>query len=172
MSVSAKLIRDYNTKLMSSDTVRMLVRSVAQDPQNETVNYAKSKFTVTKQVADMNQSSVQQARRAIIGWLNAVYFSNLDQPFNVRWWWEMHTRIQKLLVVSMVLEGDNLRSFGPDVTPMWNDIPQALVELYLLIDEKRKDVFPLLARQYAELLTVVKDQTTDGAWYAGLYLQD
>lgn len=160
MSIAAKLISSYNVELMGHEKVRNLVRSVAQDPQNETVDLLKSAQTV--RAVPLEDGGA--ARRAIVAWLNDVFFSNKDLPDY--WWFEMHTRIRKLLVVSMVLEGDNLRSFGvekPDVT----DIPQCLVYLWAKLDE--------LAERFAMLRSIHVDQvrkvgaTQQGMAFLSLY---
>lgn len=165
--LSAKLISDYNTVLMANGKVRALMASVVQDPQNETVNMSASKATVT--AADkLNQENGDggAARREIIGWLNTLYFTLVSSKkkkeiFPLEWWWEMHTRIQKLLIVSMVLEGNNLRSFG--CVPKKSDIPQCLVKLQSTLEQKRKN-FHSLKLQFLECV-----ETLDSN-YITLYL--
>jgi hypothetical protein len=82
----------------------------------------------------------------------------------------MHTRLEKLLVVSMILEGDNLRTFG--ATPTTTDIPQALIGLYEILLVKRS-IFPALRRQYAERVhRLYEDDRTGGShWYICCYLK-
>jgi hypothetical protein len=173
MSAGAKLIQEYNCDLMSENDIRLLVKSVSQDPQNETVDFEKSKLTVREAsrkifLQEGGPALVGSARRKIIGWLNSVYFTDKHLTKDgrtglpVEWWWEMHTRIQKLLVVSMILEGDNLRSFG--VTVQLDDIPQALIGIYEKMCELRKVQFPALKAAY--LLRVMNMDPT----YVELYL--
>jgi len=76
--------------------------SVSQDPQNESIDLLASQISVTKQAELISDKG--EARRQIIGWLNQLYFTQLETSFPLQ--------LQKLLVVSMVLEGNNLRSFG------------------------------------------------------------
>jgi hypothetical protein len=135
MSVGAKLISDYNVQVMSNPHIRVLVASVVQDPQNETLNVSASKASVGAAAGSFDDKG--QARREIISWLNAVYFSNLESPLPVQWWWEMQTRIRKLLIVSMVLEGSNLRSFG--CKPEKSDIPQSLIGIPLVLASKKAE---------------------------------
>lgn len=137
---SAELLRRYNVELMSFESVRKLMASVAQNAQEETVSFINSMTTVRKAIDQIGLESTSQARRHIIGYLNDVYFTPEDQ-ISDEWWFEMHTRLQKLCIVSMILEGDNLRSFG--VIPNESDIPQALVGIYTILVQKRS-TFPLL----------------------------
>lgn len=105
--------------------------------------------------------TVDDARRAIIGYLNDVHFTSEALPD--AWWFEMHTRLQKLCVVSAVLEGLNLRSFG--ATPEASDIPQALVGVMLKIIQVRAE---LLSQLRALHLQRVKELPVD---YVECYLQ-
>lgn len=148
MSIAANLIERYNTSLMANADVRALVSSVDQDAQSETIDMEASASSVRAKVPQLE--NVSQARREIIGWLNGVFFSVTEMDL---FWWEMHTRIQKLLTVAMILEGDNLRSFGtPEkpVVPTAMDIPQCLVGLHLLIASLKKEKFPELEKSYAQ----------------------
>lgn len=137
---SAKLLRYYNVDLMSFEVVRKLMASVTQNAQDETVSFVDSMESVRKAMNQMGPESTGHARRQIIGYLNDVYFTPQDQ-ISDEWWFEMHTRLQKLCIVSMILEGDNLRSFG--VVPNECDIPQALVGIYTILIQKR-NTFPQL----------------------------
>jgi hypothetical protein len=130
---------------MSNTEVRRLCASVVQNAQNETVDMEASIVSVVPQ-------DDGTARREIIAWLNAVLFTYIMEGLDAlptRWWWEMHTRIQKLLIVSMILEGRNLRSFG--VVPQHDDIPQCLVFLQHTLEERRAH-FPKVREEHAFLL--------------------
>ena len=144
MSVPAKLIKTYNVVLMANANVRKLVASVSQDPQNETVDLEESQMTVRQAIREIGDPAAGDARRQIIGWLNSLYFSrdeiSLGWSFGIPFWWEMHTRIQKLLIVSMIMEGENLRSFGAEPEEM--DIPQCLVGLQIILYQMREEEFP------------------------------
>jgi len=131
---------------MSNPTVRDLVASVSQDAQNETIDLVESFDSVTRKAAEIPDTG--EARRQIIGWLNQVYFTQLILSLPTEWWWEMHTRIQKLIVVSMVIEGANLRSFG--AVPQIDDIPQCLIELPTVLKNMRWK-FPSLRKRYLEM---------------------
>jgi len=158
MSIEAQLIETYNVKLMSNADVRLLMASVSQDPQTESVDMKKSKNSVRKVVDEI--VDIGTARRQIIGWLNMVYFSittivspdqyqiTMSTP-STKWWWEMNTRIQKILIVAMILEGDNLRSFG--ATPETMDIPQCLVGVYQGLQNHRKH-FPSYVKNYKSVI--------------------
>ena len=129
---------------MSNEEVRKLVASVTQDAQSETVDMIESKCSVHECAQKI--TDVGLARRQIISWLNLVFFTNQQSTIDSHWWFEMHTRIQKLLIVSMVLEGDNLRGF--DCTPEESDIPQCLVHLQNHLNNLRKDVFPKMREDF------------------------
>lgn len=163
MSISAQLIEEYNTKLMADANVRALVAAVAQDPQNETVDLSASRASVRSAVVDDHG----KARRAIIGWLNKLYFSQLDNVIPFAFWYEMHTRIQKLLVVSMILEGDNLRSFG--AIPETSDIPQCLVFLQRELIVHRHRDFGGAKKDFEKAVDVLKKDDDFGKWYLALY---
>jgi hypothetical protein len=162
MSIAAILIERYNNDLMSDANVRNLVRAVAQDPQNETVDYVKSAETV-RHAAPRDDGA---ARRRIIGWLNAVYFSHNE--LSSEWFFEMCTRLKKLLIVSMILEGDNLRSFG--ATPGPSDIPQCLLRIWDTLDRHSKQ-FDRMRADYANEFARIS-ATTDGKQFTNLYCLD
>jgi hypothetical protein len=157
MSDAASLLRRYNTELMSSRSVRQLMSSVSQDAQNETISYRESMVSVRNAVQLIGPDSVGEARRSIIGYINDVYFTQ-NNTLSDEWWFEMHTRLQKLCVVSMILEGDNLRSFG--AIPQNDDIPQALVGVFSIILEKRK-LFPMLRQTYSEKVNALREHCSD-----------
>jgi hypothetical protein len=170
MSISANLIDEYQTSLMSNDVVRYWCSVLPQNAQTETIDMTKLQQVIRKAVQDVQalsafKSDVHSARRAIMGWLNKVFFSHLESPFHEIWWWEMHTRIQKLLVISMVLEGDNLRSFG--AKPETSDIPQALVHIMRTIKSHQKKAFPKLQKEYQ---ICVESLNTEDSDYINLYL--
>lgn len=133
--MAAKLLRRYNTELISNPDVRSFMAAVSQDPQKETVAFNESITPIRNYASQIGPERTGQARRLIIGYLNDVFFTPFtDIP--LQWWFEMHTRLIKVCTVSMVLEGDNLRSFG--AVPGEDDIPQALIGVFTTIIEKRK----------------------------------
>lgn len=165
MSISAILIEEYNTKLMSNGNVRSLVKAVKQDPQNETVNLIDSLQPVRAVASKLDDYG--EARRAIIGWLNKLFFSSLDNPIPSLFWYEMHTRIQKLLIVSMILEGDNLRSFG--AVPERSDIPQCLVFLQQHLLKQRQSDFNDAKQKFETAIKELHNDEEFGNWYLTLY---
>jgi len=164
--MSARLINAYNTDLMSDANVRLLVKSVAQDPQNETVDVKKTGIYVKRAANEIGDGG--KARRRIIGWLNDLFFTSKEQEIPSCWWWEMHTRIQKLLLVAMVLEGENLRSFG--AVPETTDIPQCLIGLQLELERQREAHFSLLKTAFQKDVQTLQKDAGFGAEYIDLYI--
>lgn len=157
----ADLIAQYNTVLMGDANVRGFSASVAQDAQDETVDLVASFESVQK----FAQGDTGTARRAIISWLNSVWLCTIsDSIVATKFLWEMHTRITKLLIVSMVLEGRNLASFEGHPTPHPSDIPQCLVHLWNRIESYRKLVFPDMLKAHTLQLGLLPDD------YVRLYL--
>jgi len=166
MSICAQLISKYNTDLMSMEKVRSLMRAVPQDAQEEAIDLELAQEAMPSEIAKMGGVSALGAeRRAIIAWLNTVYFSDQQEAFPSAWWWEMHTRICKLLVVSMCLEGANLRSFGVEKVEC-SDIPQCLLYLHQKISHEEAD-FEALSLRYKTLGTAMQK---DHPLYMKLYL--
>lgn len=118
------LIAKYNDVLMSDSRVRKLMKTIVQDPTTETQDNNASKAALLELLRD-DASYLGEPRRAIIAWLNECYYSVLTRKF----WFEMHTRMHKILTVSIVLEGQNLRKFGVE-KPKKSDIPTAITHLY------------------------------------------
>ncbi len=136
-------------KIQGNEDVRTYLKAVAQDPQNETINYTNTKQAVWQ----MNVTDEFTARLTLITNLNNIFFllqaireeAKFVETAKV-WLWENHTRLLKMIAVSMVLEGYNLRSFG--AIPELSDIPQSLVVLHGLILESGKD-FEQIAKVHA-----------------------
>jgi hypothetical protein len=154
----ASLISDYGI-MLNTTMLRSLLTSVDQDPKNETVNLEKSKITVRKKIEAIPSTSVdtyEKTRRDVISWLNRVWFVSIaagsdradeaSRELFRRFMWENHTRLQKVFIVSMIMEGRNLKSMGG--VPEKADIPQSLVYLPLLIAEMRKAIFPQMEKQF------------------------
>lgn len=131
---AADLVSDYNSELMASSDVRALMRAVPQDPQDESIYFGVVQDRVRAAAAKLDDAG--NARRRLIAYFNRLYFSGLD-ALPPTFWWEMHTRLSKALAVSMVLEGDNLRSFGAGVVPDESDIPQALTHVAKKLNSMR-----------------------------------
>jgi len=161
MSIGAKIIKEYNNDLLSDARVRSLLASVVQDPQNETVNFEESAYSVRNGTKLIDNGEV---RRKIIGWLNLVWFSR--ESLSTEWWFEMHTRLQKLLIVSMILEGDNLRSMG--ATPDKSDIPQCLVGIKYELDYRKEADFPELMEKFKQRISLVEKEE-EGKAFINLY---
>ncbi len=169
-----RLANEYWT-MLGTTKLPDLLRSVSQDAQTESFDMNKSHGTVSV-AADAIESGrdgeLNDARRALIGWLNSLWWHivkvapdiNESQPVALTaFLWEMNTRISKMLVVSMVLEGRNLRGFG--ATPEKSDIPQCLVHLWERLDVCRKRFFPQLEKEYAKSIDRLPSD------YTRLYLE-
>lgn len=126
------LIQSYNSKLMANDDIRMLMASLIQDPESEQLDEMKSKIAINNIVTN-NMALLGTPRRAIIGWLNECNFADLTDKF----WFEMHTRMHKILTVSIILEGMNLKKMGVK-DPQSSDIPTAITYLYTMMWRYRK----------------------------------
>jgi len=149
------LISAYTT-LISNATVRLLLKSVHQDAQLETINHTLSKETILavyNSIETVDQKTT--ARLLIIGFLNQAMYAiypkypgrtDVFDPANI-WLWENHTRLSKLLAVSMVLESENLKSFGV-AEPDWSDIPQALIKIAICIRYAKNNVFKDMGVQH------------------------
>lgn len=120
------LIMEYNTVLLSDSRIRKLLSTVVQNATDETQDNIASRAALVKLVnEDTTEQYLNEPRRKIISWLNQCQFQTLTSKF----WFEMHTRMAKILTVSIVLESLNLRSFGVE-HPEKSDIPTAIVRLY------------------------------------------
>jgi hypothetical protein len=119
-----ELINVYNTQLMSNTGVSDLMSRVVQDPTGETIDYA----ATNEKFAELDVKEHQEQRRTIIGWLNQVFSVDLKEALPVEFWWEMNTRLKKLMIISIILERKNLQSFGVAKCD-WGDIPQCLLHI-------------------------------------------
>ena len=140
-----QLMYEYNAEILESATVCNLLFRVSQDPIRETVDMAKTLEEFA--FVSMHDPAVQQARRLILGWLSLVCFGgDLTNEF----WFEMHTRMEKLITVSSILEARNLHNMGgiPDAT----DIPTALVKLHAQLREYRKNHLKADTERHLEML--------------------
>jgi hypothetical protein len=162
MSVAARLFYDYNVDLMENSDVRQLMKSVSQNPQNETIDYVKTRKSVREIIATISKDNVQTARRALIAFLNAVWFDM--GGLSDEWWFEMHTRIAKSVALSLVLEGDNLRSFGTEenpVTPESSDIPLCLIGLSVHLDTFHSFRFNNLRKEFEKKIKIMSNDVID-----------
>jgi hypothetical protein len=137
------LIQSYNSKLMANDDIRMLMASLTQDPESEQLDEMKSKIAI-ENIVTKNMALLGTPRRAIIGWLNECNFADLTNKF----WFEMHMRMHKILTVSIVLEGMNLKKMGVK-NPQSSDIPTAITYLYTMMCNYRKYHHALELAHYA-----------------------
>lgn len=151
----AKLIAEYYD-MLGETKLPLLLMAVAQNPQDETVDLKRSYAPVLSAAAEID---LQPVRRALMGWLNSVWLctggpgtfaSGAGAAPSGLFMWEMHTRIQKALVVAMVLEGRNLESFGAE--PKKLDIPQSLVWLWSRIEFYREHFFPAIKEMHQSYL--------------------
>ncbi len=140
-------------KIQDNADVRTYLKAVAQDPQNETIDYAKTKQDVESVMVE----EAFTARLTLITNLNNIFFllhalgEDEKHTETTRvWLWENHTRLNKMIAAAMVLEGNNLRTFG--ATPEKSDIPQSLVRLNVWICESGM-FFESLAKAYADIMT-------------------
>lgn len=148
MTSPAKLLRHYNTRLMAHESVRALVVSVRVVGSGDAIDYGASVRTVRAAAHGLTGADLVEARHEIMGYLSDVYFTSIHDTIDESWWWEMHVRLEKLLVVSMILEGDHVRSTGVS-NPDARHIPQALVGLYERIRNLKRDTFPALRERFA-----------------------
>jgi hypothetical protein len=147
-------------QLCSNAKFRNLLQKVIQDPQTETVDYLMSKIPVTNYYTSLSNDDAGYVRRDTINWLNRVMFEVLPgeaSPLSEHakiWLWENHTRLEKVLIVSMIMESLNLQlTFG--AVPTITDIPQPLVRLPVLISEMRRSVFPQMKENYEKLVSTL-----------------
>lgn len=154
-------------KIQANADVRAYLAAVAQDPQNETIDYDMTKEPV--EAASMCADDAITARLTLITNLNNIFFVLLSLHISAKnevvvntWLWENHTRLNKMIAVAMVLEGNNLRTFN--ASPRLMDTPQALVYLNMWI-LNAKPSFEKLAALHTEAL---KEHGSD-AFYA-LYI--
>lgn len=143
--MAGNLINDYNTVVLANTQVRDLLRAVVQDAQTETQDDVQS----CKVILDMLKTRKEllgEPRRIIIGWLTQCACTQLSDKF----WFEMHTRMGKLLLVSAILEGANLRSFGVEAAHE-SDVPTAIGNLYRDLVVYRRERLPGDRVTYAAL---------------------
>jgi hypothetical protein len=191
MSTAANLAAQYYDLLNEdADRVSALFKAVSQDAQTETLDLEESVKTVNAKATQLEANDekareamisinavigpthLQQARRKLIGWLNALWWYIAEawpnataKPSRVvlSFLWEFNTRLSKALVVAMVLEGRNLRSFG--ATPEQTDIPQCLAHLWHRLAVCREYHFGALRDEYVVLVQSLPTE------YTALYLK-
>lgn len=131
------LIIKYN-ELVTSVLNKLYKLVIVESTSDELIDIPKTQTKMFYLLSDPLQRNVimNEYRPALIGFLNAVYFSRSE--ISTEWWWEMEYRLRKMITVSTVLERENLISMGgtPDIT----DIPQCLVGLWNLIEKKRTNI--------------------------------
>lgn len=152
------LLDEYNNNLMSNEHIRFLLRNVNQNAQNETIDLDKSNEQLSNLIRSNSELYLGAPRRAIIGWLNKVYFCSVASKLPIEFWWEMNTRLTKLTTVSLILERENLKSFGVEKLSEM-DIPQCLVHVTDSLKINRK-LFAQLAelqrKKYNDNINVLK----------------
>ena len=142
-------------QLCGNENFRNILKRVVQDAQSETVDYLMSKIPVTTYYTSLKEEDAQYLRRDTISWLNRVMFDVLAEPNSEQvtmWLWENHTRLEKVLIVSMIMESLNLQ-LNLGAVPTVSDIPQPLVRLPVLISKLRANVFPQMKREYEQLVS-------------------
>jgi hypothetical protein len=190
MGTAANLASQYYDLFSENAAMSALFKSVSQDAQTETLDLEKSIDTVNAEADKLEAedekankamrainavvvpTNMQQARRKLIGWLNALWWYIAEAWPNattdpsrviVSFLWEFNTRLSKALVVAMVLEGRNLRSFG--ATPKQMDIPQCLSHLWHRLTVCREYHFSSLRDNYVGLVKLLPTE------YTALYLK-
>ena len=149
-------MNDALSKIQGDTSIRAYLGAVAQDPQNETIDYVKTKEAVDD--VKVRFGDAYQARLKLITNLNNIFF--LIQAIREEgklvitaklWIWENHTRLDKMIAVAMVLEGNDQRH--GDAKPELSDIPYSLVILNGLIREWGRNDFDHLAGIRAATIT-------------------
>ena len=96
--MEAVCIEKYH-KLVRNEYVCALVKAVVHDAQSET-------RTVMKSLAKVKKcKGFKTARHDVAGFLGYLYYSR-GCDFDPTWWFEMESRIYRLICVSAFLEGD------------------------------------------------------------------
>lgn len=156
--------------LQANAEVRSLMRSVKQDAQNETIDYHETKGSVKEQI----EKSSFETRIMIIGFLNSVMYALLDEgggesEIKLTWVFENHTRLSKLLTVSMIWEAMNLASFPGVIALKWDDIPQCLIKIQTFIMKARRDYFDDIRAQHKKQFIWLSNAIPE---YINLYTED
>lgn len=146
-----------------------LLESVSQDPEDETVDFAKSANPV-RAAAHRIGGALDEVRHDLISWLSSIWFhavvhhdeissSHPEKNPYFLFLFETRVHIQRGLVVAMILEGDASRAGG--VAPKKKDIPQCLLFLMEHITRCRERVFPQLAANHTKMVDGLKDDYVD-----------
>jgi len=144
------LISDRYTSLCGLSKFRYLMSLLKQDMASEKIFMEESGERVYFVVKSEGLDAYQNTRREIIGFLNAIFFSDME-TFTAAWWWEMRTRILKVLTIAAVLERENFVSMGG--TPKPTSIPQAIIMIYKHIQKlNQSGVFKQLAVEYTDIV--------------------
>ena len=133
----ARLLSSYNTNVISNATVQQLLRHIQfNDPVPTVKALGEHAPEVANASADDN-AKINAARIALIAWLNDVWMSNESTPLNPMFWYEMHTRLRKVLMLSAYLEGRNLRSFTPPPVLKKSSVPACISQVLRALREAK-----------------------------------
>lgn len=130
-------------ELMSRSNVRLLMKTVPQNADDETLALDKVRGAIKSLVdsmtfvTDSTTDFLAITRRHIIVFFNWMYFTGTIRVLPYNYMWEMKYRFKKLLAVAFALESMNLSSFG--ATPTIMTIPQSLIGItaYIRLLEKQ-----------------------------------
>jgi uncharacterized membrane protein YqjE len=152
----------------SDNEVGEILRRVAQNPQDETVDVKETRVNMIKYITEKGGiSNLKNPRMKIIGVLNKIFYVMGIQDMIV-WLYENQTRLKKMISASLVLEGENLRSFG--AKPQASDIPQSLLALWnFLSADATKNQFERLSLAHT---TSCKKNVALVAAYTGEDIQE
>lgn len=141
-------MREYNEKIMGFSEIRYLMKNLVQNAGEETIDSKASVDALRTFLEDdqiWREKALGDPRRAIISYFNEMWLLGLEN-LPLGFWWEMRTRIIKLLHVSIVLEALNLKAFIVDKDKVNDrDVPQCLMFVYDYVkkectDEKLKKI--------------------------------
>ncbi len=160
-------VLDRYTALCDIREFRQLMGSLKQDVDTETIYPKESGAALWKIIEVEGLGPFQRTRRAVIAFLNAILFAG-TWSFPDSWWWEMRTRLRKVLVISAVLEGENLRQILGG-TPRLTGIPQAIPCISSHIEKlEASGKFDEMTKEYVKLF----DEKGCLGSIAHLYLKD
>jgi len=135
-------LQNQLAELQSNGTIRHLLRNVAQNAQDETIDLASSPDQV---LACGELPELKPALFSIRAFLQNVYYWTCtvkeEDLLFLTFLYENHTRLQKYLVVAKILDHANLQSFGTaeePVNPMLTDIP-TYARLWTLINKFQRN---------------------------------
>lgn len=97
-----QVMKNYYS-LVSIDSVKKLLAAVPQNPQNETFQEDKIYETLKEQLILLDHGTLILLNRQIGSFLKNIAVSYENKLLNDEGYWEMHTRIQKFLLVWLAI---------------------------------------------------------------------